>query len=894
MGGRSNVSSFGGSNSARHLITHNKHHEGVEAPRNSLDLPLETANMHHVINENLMVKIPSSEMNLHHKGTTPVKLLINEEVSNRENTKRSGPSVVARLMGMDTLPPEKGQTIHAKECFDENPRKHISRVPRFVSAKSELNSLSLTTFAQSKEHLPLICNKQQYSSSSTKNLNSVKPHRREHPQEELLQKFKKEFESWQASKLWESSSNFDQNSNQGLKNEPNLAFENLNMEKMSRCINTNRVHVRKKPIETDIYASVNKVKCAPNQADDLYHDANLDKQCVPTMKDDKATRRKPDANSFEPVPRTMFQEKRSRSCSPTRIVILKPSSDINEIEEPWSGSSEALEKASSMEHFLEEVKERLRLEIEGKGRNDSVRRSNSAHTSLHERSTDPKQLARDIAKHIRESVTRDLGTTSVRSESTRSYRNDFHVNEQESQESIKKDTRKIISDRLKNVLMDDRELEKSMFNGNSLQIKEKERSKSMTDFLKEGKGASFWEDKKAVNESIPKYLRREQMKMAEFDADAMSPPNLIRSFSAPASGTAFGKLLLEDQRVATGAQLSRKHETFENDSAIINRNKKDGFNFKGRVSILRRNLSFKGKIFGKKMPSMGESTSETFSYLKSIETMPSVIRNYGIVEDNSTEVPPSPASFYSSPTTEHHSPVSPLEVPFVEDHSSTQVWGELGTLLDSGILPEQIESKASEEVAAEAQLNDINEIMQIESHAKSYVREILIVSGLYKAWPLDQALSRLDGQTESISSSVFDQVEEKNCKPENIEASFCKLGDIDMDRKLLFDLVNEALPTVIGSPVTPLMSKRWRESLAQLPCGIKLLDELFHQIKILSNPKVVQHQSIDKVVAWDVKLRPWFTSSYEDIGYVEKEVEGLIIGELIDELVSDLSCFIIM
>ncbi|KAI0530579.1 hypothetical protein KFK09_000123 [Dendrobium nobile] len=892
MGGRSNVSSFGGSNSARHLITHNKHHDGVEAPRNSLDLPLETADRHHVINENLMVKIPSSEMNLHHKGNTPVKLLINEEVSNRENTKRSGPSVVARLMGMDTLPHEKGQTIHAKECFNENPRKHISRVPRFVSAKSELNSFSLTTFAQSKEQLPLIYNKQQYSSSSSKNLNSFKPHRREHPQEELLQKFKKEFESWQASKLWESSSNFDQNdSSQGLKNEPNLAFENLNMEKMSRCINTNRVHVRKKPIETDIYASVNKVKCAPNPADDLYQDANLDKQCVPRMKDDKAIRRKLAANSFEPVPRTLFQEKRSRSCSPTRIVILKPSSDINEIEEPWSGSSEALEKASSMEHFLEEVKERLRLEMEGKGRNDSVRRGNSAHTSLHERSTDPKQLARDIAKHIRESVTRDLGTSSVRSESTRSHRNDFHVNEQESQESIKKDTRKIISDRLKNVLMDDREIEKSKFNGNSLQIKEKERSKSMTDFLKEGKGASFWEDKKAVNESIPKYLRREQMKMAEFDDDAMSPPNLIRSFSAPVSGTAFGKLLLEDQRVATGAQLSRRNETFENDSG---RNKKDGLNFKGRVSSLRRNLSFKGKIFGKKMPLIGESTSETFSYLKSIETLPSVIRNYGIVEDNSTEVPPSPASFYSSPTTEHHSPISPLEVPFVEDHSSTQVSGELGTLLDSGIHPEQIESKDSQEVAAEAQLNDTNEIMPIESHAKSYVRDILIVSGLYKAWPLDQALSTLDGQTESISSSVFDQVEEINCKPEKIEANSCKLGDIDMDRKLLFDLVNEALPTVIASPVTPLMSRRWKDSLAQLPCGIKLLDDLFHQIKIYANPKVVQHQSIDKVVSWDVKLRPWFTSSYEDIGYVEKEVEGLIIAELIDELLSDLSCFMVL
>lgn len=178
--------------------------------------------------------------------------------------------------------------------------------------------------------------------------------------------------------------------------------------------------------------------------------------------------------------------------------------------------------------------------------------------------------------------------------------------------------------------------------------------------------------------------------------------------------------------------------------------------------------------------------------------------------------------------------------------------------------------------------------MQIEHYAKSYIRDILVVSGLYKSWPLDQKLSRLDGQTTSISSSVFDEVEESYCTSEKAEANCCKLGDIDMDRKLLFDLANEVLSGVIGLPMSPLTSKKWRESLTQLPDGRKLLDDLFDQIKIHANPKVVQHQSVDKVVAWDVKLRPWFTSSYEDVGFVEKEVEGLIIGELIDELVSDL------
>lgn len=514
-------------------------------------------------------------MSLHQKGNTSIKLLINEEVTSKETIKR-GPGVVARLMGMDTLPPEKGQKIHGKESFDENPRKNISRVPRFVNAKFELNSPSSTTFSQSKEQSSPNYNKQQYSSPSTKSSSLAKSHRREHPQEELLQKFKKEFESWQASKSWECSTNLDQNDgSQGLKTEQNL---NFNKEKMTSYSNCSRYRVQKKPIEAD----------------------DLDKQ------DDMAIRKKLTANSFEPVSRSKFQEKSSRSSSPTRIVILKPSCDINEVEELRTGSSEAAEKgSSSMEHFLEEVKERLRLEMEGKGRIDSTRRGNSAHSSPHERSADPKQLARDIAKHVRESVAKDLGSTSARSESAKSFRNDFLVNEHDSQDSIKKDTRKLISDRLKNVLKDDAEFEKPMF--------EKERLKSMTDFSKKENGASFWEEKKAVNESIPRYLRREHTRLVEFDANAMSPLNLSRSFSAPASRTAF----------ATGAEY---------DSEAINRDKKDGFNFKGRVSTLRRNLSLKRKIFGKKMPSLGEAPSETFSYTKSMETMPSVIRNFCMVE----------------------------------------------------------------------------------------------------------------------------------------------------------------------------------------------------------------------------------------------------------------------
>ncbi|KAK8937394.1 hypothetical protein KSP39_PZI012686 [Platanthera zijinensis] len=866
MGGKSKGDSLSGPNSARYLMAH-KHHDGVEAPQNSLDLPPGTASRLHAINENLTVKQPSSKMDLHHIGT-PVKTVINEEDSNIEHNRRGGPGVVARLMGMDPLPPEKGPKIHEKESSDENPRKHVSRVPRFVSTKTDPSTLFSTTFNRSKEESPMNCD-QQYSNSSTKTPIAIKPHRREHPQEELLQKFKKEFESWQASKSWECSSKLDHSdNNHGLKNEQSVSREDHNMEKIVRRASSKRYSVQMNPIEDDVNTSGNKIKIAPLQLDGFHHEGILE----------TSMRRKP-------VSMGNIQEK-SRSCSPTRIVILKPSSDINEMEEPRSGSSEAPERSSNMEHFLEEVKERLRLEMEGKGRNDSIRRTNVAHTSLHERSTDPKKLARNIAKHIRENITSEVGATSSVISESGGYKSDFHLHEQESFEYINRDTRKFISDRLKNALKDDTKLEKLVNDGkagNSLWIKEKERSKSMNEYYtKEGKGASFWEEKKAVNESIPKYLRREHAKMAAFDADTMSPPNLIRSFSAPNYRTASGKLLLEEH-----LEQTQKPEESEIYSAVINRNKKDGFNFKGRVSNLRRNLSFKGKIFGKKMSSMDESIAETFSSMKPIKTTPLVIRNFGTVQDNYTEVPPTPASLSSGATTENHSPVSPLEAPFAADHSSAQVSGELSLILsESGNLHEEVAINKSEGVTTDALLHSSNETLCIEGHAESYVREILVVSGLYMAPPpLDEALLRSDGQTESISSCIFDEIEDKLYKYGNLDGNCCKLGDIDVDRKLLFDLVNEALPGVLAAHTTPLMSKRWTQSLAQSLRGRKLLDGLLHRIQMYANPKIDQLQSTDKVLAFSVEL---MSASLEDVSSIEKDFEGLIIGELIDDLISEM------
>lgn len=799
------------------------------------------------------------------------------EMSNRENTKRSGPSVVARLMGMDTLPPETEPTISVKECSDESFRQLDSRIARCESTKFVSGSLTLTTFKQSDDKL-LLNWKKQYSGPSTKGPSSAKPFGREHPQEEQLQKFKKEFEEWQESKLCEFSSSLGQNnSSDELKNEQIFALESLNKEKMAGYTNT--------------YTSVNKLKFTPNQLHGFQNDNNFGKQLMPQTKDNVAIMRDLVDKSIEPESRGKFQEKRSIACLPSRIVILKSFSDMNdEMEGPRGCSPEVFEKSRSIEDFLEEVKERLRLELEGKGRNDSIWRLSATHSSspLHESLTGSTQLSQEFAKNVKENINADLEPTLGRSESLRSYKNEFHFDGQEFPEPFKKDTRKFKSTKLKKVLKDDSQLEKPMLDDGRgrkfLTSKEKASLKSITAFSKDGKDTSFWEHKKAVSVSIPKHFRN-----------------------------------------ATENKKLQKPEAYKNDSAVVNKSKKDGFNIKGKVSNLRRTLGLKGNFFGKKASSLQESTIDTVHYMKPNQTMPLVARNFGAVQDNSTEVPPSPASFPCSPTSEYHSPVSPLEGPFVEDYPSTQVSGELNIIhreskiqtedaedklhgvetaselyfsIDEGhgdafarnILLEDVENKGyGSETASE--LYDSYDTFLIEDHGEAYVRDILFFSGLYKAWPLDQAASVMDGQIKPISPFIFDEVEEnyrKLARSLDGNCSVVNLGDTVIDRKMLFDLVNQALPSIIDAPLTRLMSERRTCSLTPLPIGRKLLAELLPQIQIHVNPKIDQPQSIENIVAWDVKLMPISVTSREDIGSLGTGVERAIFGDLIDELVFDL------
>ncbi|PKA46199.1 hypothetical protein AXF42_Ash015492 [Apostasia shenzhenica] len=709
MAGNSNIYSVSMANSPRHWMTPNWHHDGFEAP--GLELSLETVKRNHVSNENFTVRqLPKSSFN---QGSAPTKMSTNNEAPYRGNSHLVEPSVVARLMGIDSFPPEIRSPTCAKKYVDEDPGKYTSKVSRFTTSKTKLNPIRFTNFKPAKEELPLHAN-MLYSCSSFESHLKNKLRYTEHPQEGILQNFRRELQAWQNSQSTDCSRKLDYNGNTpGVKNNNHIFL-------------------------------------------------------VPKESVNAKTK------SFEASSMEKFRDKRIKSCSPKRIVILKPCFKMNdETKEPCVDSCEMFGKHRSIEDFLEEVKERLRLEVEGMGRNDFVR----------------------------DTIDKNLVETLSRSESSRSYKSDFHLNEQVYYV----------------------EMEKHVLNS--------------------GKDE----------------------KTEASDSEAASSRKLLKSFSSSSFRTSLDKPLSEHQ-------ICRKHEGSDNDSPIASKTKKDGLNLKGKVLNLRRNFSLGGKFFRKMTK-------------RNLETMPSISRNFEMVQENSTEVPPTPASFCSSPVHENHSPVSPLDIPLIDDHSSTQVSGELSMNLE-----EYIESKVVEKMETEAQLCESSATIHVEDHAEAYVRDILVVSGLCDGSPTDQAISMLHRDRKPICTRVFYEVENRRKFSKHVDDddSAVTLGDVKFSRKMLFDLVNEALPVVLRAPLSRLTAKGTTRGLARWCHAEELLEKLLHQVQIFANQMVVNRaKSVDTVLASDVNLMPWETAANEGTSSSVMEVEWLILGELIDELVSD-------
>lgn len=800
---------------------------GLEAPRNSLDLPLGTYKGYYSPQDYEMRNYQETHDWIEtgwYPTEAPMKKLISDEMSKRPKNKPNSPSIVARLMGVDTMPTDTKPIQHSYEKKNENTTIHnislskekLTRSSSVGSALSPSKSFRQTT--SDSFHLSEDSDPDEWSGGKM----SKKPMPRQHPQEEELQKFKKEFEAWQSARFKECSKIVEHDTIP----EQLIAQENLNKEKMA------------------LYAN------SSTKLEELKKSRSLrteEKRSFPT-------RRKTLSEDFEETQTGPYP-------APTRIVILRPGFDnISNPEEAFASSSGASEDRNNIEEFLEEVKERLKFELQGKTFKSGVVRGGGIETPYSERPSDPKQIAQRIAKQVRESVTKDLGTNLIRSESTRSYRGEFQCSGTNSPEFISRDTRRLLSERLKNVL------KRESHNVDTI---------TCTDELKD------------ENDTQSKSFRCGPDDMNMILQRDLSPINLVRSLSAPVSGTSFGKLLLEDRHVVTGAHIRRKHEATDKLTMKVKKQRKDKFNLKERVSSLKYNLSLRARLFGRKIHSTSEFRENDRSFVKDIMNGPTVMMNFGDRPENATEVPPSPASVCSSIHEDFFraaycaSPTTTPGAPTSDDNDLPQAFRDISSNLNELRKQlHQLETGGSEETVIEEERYE-SDMTELEDEDEAYIQNLLIASGLYNK-PFDESLSRWDSFAKPISTRVFNQVEESYNHKNKINTNNQKT----VDHKVLLDLLNEVLSTVLAPP---MHISKFSRKVIRPPRGDTLLDEVWGMLRSYLHPPVDKSfYFFDTMVARDLQSMPWAELVNEDIDVLAKEVEGRIMRDLVEEMVKDM------
>ncbi|TYI19934.1 hypothetical protein ES332_A07G199000v1 [Gossypium tomentosum] len=899
MGGIFHIFDFHQGSMARKILAKKKYVDGLEAPRNSVELKLDTSQSYYSAGDlpTYQVEEDWAARNLYQTEAS-MKKLICEEMSKQSNTGQNAPSIVAKLMGIDPLPVDTKSVVQPVVKKSDNQRVKFSGREKCVKG-SNLN------YSKQREVDAIYSKRVRDAGRWNTDHRYGKPRPREHPQEEELQKFKKEFEAWQVARLRECSKIVDK----------------LNMEKMTLYDDSVQA-MHEKPLESKRFAI---------KGSGLHHRRH--KSELFTAEKNESGRRSMNKDFRLP---SMIDHNGKLDAVPTRIVILKPGPDsICDHEESCISSSGTFQERTSMEDFLEEVRERLKLELQGKGLNikkSSVIRGSGTETPFSEKpSSDPKQIAKHIANQVRENVNRDIGRNLFRSESTRSYRSEVQFNGPGSPEFISKDTRRLLSERLRNVHKQETQFDAPIVisttpafdngrdrlgrmqymskSGNEQSYREsvKHGQEMQTDSFRHGDdidvpivvsttsafdngrdrlGRMQYMSKSGNEQSYQEIVKHgQEMQTSSFRHGddvgllnwELSPRNLIRSLSAPVSGTSFGKLPLEDCHILTGAQIRRKHEGNENASVDIRRRKKEKFNLKEKVSNIKYSLTLRRRLFGKKIQSVVESYNANSDLAKDVLSGPTVIMNIGERHENSTEVPPSPASFCSSTHEEfwrevdYLSPISTPDVTLGEDNVVPQVFNEASSNLN--------ESDGADHITVEQEPIE-SEMVNFEDHTRGYIRDLLVASGLYDG-SYDKSLSRWDPLAKPIGNSIFEQVEEYHSK-------LIKENDKKVDHKVLLDLSNEALSTILGPPVTMSRFRRKQlgSSILTPPHGRKLINSVWEIVHInLHPPNDRSNYSVDHMVARDLGSTPWAGLMDDETNVLGREVEWHIVGDLVEEIV---------
>ncbi|XP_011099898.1 uncharacterized protein LOC105178187 [Sesamum indicum] len=865
---------------AKKKFTSMRHVGGLEAPRNSSELPVETSYGLYAGRDSVLY---SCHLTNCYSTEAPIKKLISEEISKRPNTRQNGLSIVARLMGVDMLPFDLGQAPKIVEKNNETPAPMVMDKER--SKKGSVVCDQSTTCSSTQPDFGSFgYNFDRYSDHFTSRINLKKPKPREHPQEQELQKFKKDFEAWQATRFKECSKVVD------ISNDPTqwIAKDDLKREKVFLYANSQRVTTRGRLMEPNNLS----VTAGPHE---ILTSCNSEKKKDHTLagvEESPYSDRMP-VTELRTSQLTNADHQWGAVSAPTKIVILRPGPDkigVSE-EDSWNGTPCTSAKRGSIEDFLEEVKERLKLELQGKSSKSTATRGGT-ESRYQEKPSQPRQIAQCIAQKMRDSVSKDLEVNLLRSESARSYSSDIQLNGTGHPEFISRDTRRSLTERLRNVLKGEIHTEIPTVSTKS------SRSLSVLDYEKRAeKSRHIWiDDKMGCSESCMNDIEKQSRSFRQDPCDGgmhnkeLSPGNLIRSLSAPVSGT-FGKLLLEDRHILTGAQIRRKHEIVENISMSAKK-KKDKFNIREKVSSFRYSFTLRGRLLHRRVQSVDDLHYNKHDLYNDVTSGPTVTWNFCETNENSTEVPPSPASVCSTPCEEFGRPA---------DHTSQTSSGVL-PLEDSEMLPvfHQINSDLNEsekklnqpkctglkETKVEEPPHEVE--TDIDNPAEAYIRDLLVASGLYDGSCI-RSPSKWGPHCIPISHQVFEEVEESYRQSTEVDER-CSNQEAKLNRKMILDLLNEALPAVLGEPAnTVRYMEKAIDPAFKPPHGRKLVSRVWESIRVYVHPSTDRSVYVlDNMVARDLKSKTWSRLMDEGKYVMGENLGSEIAGDLIEEMVQDM------
>lgn len=185
-------------------------------------------------------------------------------------------------------------------------------------------------------------------------------------------------------------------------------------------------------------------------------------------------------------------------------------------------------------------------------------------------------------------------------------------------------------------------------------------------------------------------------------------------------------------------------------------------------------------------------------------------------------------------------------------------------------------------------------MFELKDPAEAYVRDLLVASGLYDG-SSDKFLWRWETSAKPISMSVFEEVEESYKKlSKDHNSSLKDQRERKVDHKLLLDLLNEALSTVLVPRSTISAVSKFKRNImnsSSFPTlrGKKLLDCVWEIVcDHLYPPTDRSCSSLDSMVAQDLRLAPWTGLMDDEVNTLGREMESMIMGDLVEEILEDM------